>query len=144
MSTIRKIRYRGDCMEGRGLPPSGTAVYDEQLQPRVLDLVVCEHPLGAINLYLKEVVRTGAKPIVRTCYADGKKNFATLSPKIIGVVIEARDEEGRVVYRRPRLTRADDLRGLHDEALAAYLEKELGDSVPTDWLAWLHEGGETQ
>ena len=81
MSTIRKVRYRGDCMEGRGLPPRGTAVYDEQLQPRVLDLVICEHPLGALNLCLKEVVRTGAKPIVHTCYADGKKDFATLSPK---------------------------------------------------------------
>ena len=36
-------------------------------------------------------------------------------------------------------TRYDLIMTMDADALAAYLEHELGDSVPVDWLAWLTE-----
>lgn len=36
-------------------------------------------------------------------------------------------------------TRGDMLRGMSDEAMAAYLEYELCGGVPCNWLAWLRE-----
>ena len=36
-------------------------------------------------------------------------------------------------------TRGDLIRSMGDSALAAYLEEEIGDSLPVDWLAWLRE-----
>lgn len=35
--------------------------------------------------------------------------------------------------------RVDYIRGLDDAGLAAYLDRELSDGVPTDWAAWLSE-----
>lgn len=43
-------------------------------------------------------------------------------------------------YYMPRArTKADLLRSLAPEELAAWLEQELRDGVPTDWAAWLQE-----
>ena len=37
-------------------------------------------------------------------------------------------------------TRYDQIMTMDADALAAYLEHELGDSTPVDWLAWLTDG----
>lgn len=37
------------------------------------------------------------------------------------------------------MSKADRLRGMTDEEMAEYLAEELGDGIPTDFLAWLRE-----
>lgn len=61
---------------------------------------------------------------------------ATLGDKIDTLMLfgSSRDVRDNRLYR---------LRTLHVGALAAWLELELGDSVPSDWLAWLTEEVET-
>ena len=53
---------------------------------------------------------------------------------------EAFCEACRQILARCRQTRRIDLlRDMPAETLALYLENELDDSLPTDWLAWLLE-----
>lgn len=50
------------------------------------------------------------------------------------------EDVGRCRSFVPRArTKADLLRSLAPEELAAWLEQELRDGVPTDWAAWLQE-----
>ena len=120
MSRIQEIRFYGDCLEALGIPDAGDVLYDRDLKPRVLDLVVCEDPQGSLQPYLKRLLRTGKDNIVTTCYKDRSKNFAMRTPSITGVVVEIRDREGRLAYRRRNRTHADDLRAMSDEELAEY------------------------
>lgn len=121
MSRIQEIRFYGDCLEALGIPDAGDVLYDRDLKPRVLDLVVCEDPQGSLQPYLKRLLRTGKDNIVTTCYKDRSKNFAMRTPSITGVVVEIRDREGRLAYRRRNRTFADDLRAMSDEELAEWI-----------------------
>ena len=98
MSRIRETRFYGDCLEALGIPDGGTVLYDRDLKPRVLDLVVCEDPRSSLQTYLKRLLRTGKDNIVTTCYKDRSKNFAMRTPSITGVVVEIRDREGRLAW----------------------------------------------
>ena len=161
MSRIRETRFYGDCLEALGIPDGGTVLYDRDLKPRVLDLVVCEDPQGSLQPYLKQLLRTGKDIIVTTCYKDRSKNFAMRTPSITGVVVEIRDKEGRLAYRRRNRMRADDLRAMTDEELAKtfadyvschdcpipyckvrFTMERLGCRV--NWLAWLRQESEKE
>lgn len=53
-------------------------------------------------------------------------------------ICEILEAEGRSDAPTPRC-RLDRIRTLPMRALADYLKREIGDSVPTDWLGWLTE-----
>jgi len=154
MSRLQTIRFTGDCLAGRGVPDAGTVLYDRDLTPRVLDLVICEDPLSSLHPYLKLLLSTGPDKIVTTCYLDRLQNFAFRTPGITGVVVEIRDKEGRLAYRRRGRSHADDLRAMNDEQLAAFIAAAAGalppcgDADPASdravWLAWLRQESEKE
>ena len=89
-------------MEGIGVPNGGTALVDRDMEPRLGDVVWCDCVVGgAIGGMLKQLVRTGKSPVVRTRYKDGKRDFMFYTPQIFGVVLEIRDREGVPVWKRP-------------------------------------------
>ena len=103
------IRFGGECLEAIGFPISGKALVDYNAVPRIFDVVLCTNAAGAV--YLKEIVDTGnqalgRRPFVHTRYKDHKKNFAFWPVEIIGVVLEAKNDDGVVVWRRPSETDA--------------------------------------
>lgn len=55
-------------------------------------------------------------------------------------ICEILDAEDRsCAEQAPVRCRLDQIRTLPMRALAEYLEREIGDSVPVDWLGWLTE-----
>ena len=69
---IKEIHFQGECLEALGIPSSGFAVIDPDAEPRVFDVVHCNDSAIAMCGYLKQIVRTGDKPIVQTAYVkDG-------------------------------------------------------------------------
>lgn len=55
-------------------------------------------------------------------------------------ICEILDAEGRsCAEQAPVRCRLDQIRTLPLSALAKYLEREIGDGVPADWLGWLME-----
>ena len=101
MMNIVECRMSGDCLEGLGIPSSGIAVIDKDAEPRLFDVVHCNDSAICINGYLKELVRTGDHPIVRTQYLDPSRNFLFLSAEIYGVLLQVLDEDRNVVWERP-------------------------------------------
>ena len=51
--------------------------------------------------YLKELIRTGDKPIVGTAYADKGKNYCYRPAEIYGVVLRIMDMDGKEIWTRP-------------------------------------------
>ena len=49
------------------------------------------------------------------------------------------DQDFPTLWEKTPETRFELIRTLDTDELAAWLELELGDGVPTDWLAWLTE-----
>lgn len=148
MHGIHEERFSGDCLGARGIPDRGTVLIDYDAEPRLFDLVLCDGPAGNICGFMKELVQTGNRPIVRTRYEDAKRDFMFLSPKIMGVAVEVRDEQGNTVWCRPKPTKLDQLRAMSDEELAEWLvsvEAAILKRQPmlersaqkTDWLNWL-------
>ena len=118
MKGIHEEKFSGECLGARGIPDRGTVLIDYDAEPRLLDLVLCDGPAGSICGFMKELVQTGTRPIVRTRYKDSTRDYMFLSPTIMGVAVEVRDEKGNVVYRRKGKTRVDEIRAMSDEELA--------------------------
>lgn len=144
MHGIHEERFSGNCLEARGIPDCGTVLIDYDAEPRILDLVLCDGPAGNICGFMKELVQTGDKPIVRTRYGDAKRDYMFLSPKIMGVAIEVRDEQGNTVWRRPKPTHRDRLRAMSDVELAAWIADhpvrstfDPNNKLHVGWLNWL-------
>ena len=101
-SKIEERKIIGDCLEGIGIPNGGIAVIDRAAKPNVFDVVWCDTAVGgAINGCLKQIIQTGAKPIVHTVYKDHERDYAFYSPQIYGVVLKVMDYDRNVVWERP-------------------------------------------
>lgn len=98
---IQEKAICGDCLTGIGIPDGGIAVIDRNMEPNVFDVVWCTNPTASISGYLKQIVQTGAKPIVRTCYIDKAKDYMFYAPEILGVVLRVMDHNRNVVWERP-------------------------------------------
>ena len=96
-----KIHITGDCLEGVGIPNGGIAVVDRDVKPNVFDVVWCDVALGGISGCLKQIIKTGDRPIVQTVYKDHDRDFAFCSPEIFGVVLKVMDYDRNVVWERP-------------------------------------------
>lgn len=103
MEKKETIRFYGDCLTALGIPDKGTAVIDREIEPEVFDIVFCDSSLGgALGGYLKQIIDTRkGHEIVGTKYADAQKNWIFHPAAIWGVVVEAKDVDGKTVYRRP-------------------------------------------
>lgn len=99
---IVEEHFSGECLEGIGFPTKGIAVIDKKMKPCVFDIVYCNDCAGSVSGYLKQIVRTGKKPIVRTCYKDSEKDFMFFAAEIYGTVIRVMDESRNVVWERQR------------------------------------------
>ena len=98
---IREIHFQGECLEALGIPSSGFAVIDPDAEPRVFDVVHCNDSAIAMCGYLKQIVRTGDKPIVQTAYKDRSRDFLFFAKEIYGVCLRVLDEDRNVVWVRP-------------------------------------------
>lgn len=98
---IQEIQIYGDCLMGIGIPDGGIAIIDRDLKPNVFDVVWCMNPMASINGYLKQIVQTGDKAIVHTCYIDKSKDYQFYAPEILGVVLKVMDYDRNVVWERP-------------------------------------------
>ena len=153
---IEEHRIAGDCLEGVGIPgDGGIAVIDRDAEPRVFDIVWCNKITDTVNGFLKEIVQTGEKPVVRTHYKDKNMDYIFFAPYIYGVVLKVLDKNRNVVWERPQPTKADDIRAMSDEEMADYHAKlqllgEYGvDSEKTElckklWLDWLQSPVENE
>lgn len=101
---IQEKAICGDCLMGIGIPDGGIAVIDRNMEPNVFDVVWCTNPTASISGYLKQIVQTGAKPIVQTCYIDKAKDYMFYAPEILGVVLKVMDHNRNVVWERPSPT----------------------------------------
>lgn len=99
---IVESHFCGDCLEGIGFPTKGIAVIDKEMKPCVFDVVFCNDCACSVGGYLKQIVRTGNKPIVRTCYKDSTKDFMFFANEIYGVVICVLDENRNVGWERQK------------------------------------------
>lgn len=99
---IVEEHFSGECLEGFGFPSKGIAVIDKKMKPCVFDIVYCNDCACSVSGYLKQIVRTGEKPIVRTCYKDSAKDFMFFAAEIYGVVICVMDENRNVVWERQK------------------------------------------
>lgn len=136
---IVERHFAGECLEGAGLPASGIAVIDTKLKPCVFDIVHCNDSACSIGGYLKQIVRTGDKPLVQTCYKDPERDFLFFAKEIYGVVIRVLDEHGDVVWERPRTADYAALRQAVN-VLAEEYERALRSSFVHTPLAWaLHK-----
>lgn len=100
--SIEERKIIGDCLEGIGIPNGGIAVIDRAAKPNVFDVVWCDTAVGgAINGCLKQIIQTGAKPIVHTVYKDHKRDYAFFPAQIYGVVLKVMDYDRNVVWERP-------------------------------------------
>lgn len=98
---VKEIHFQGDCLEALGIPSSGFAVIDTDAAPRVFDVVHCNDCAISISGYLKQLVRTGDKPIVKTAYIDKSRDFLFFAREIYGVCLRVLDEARNVVWARP-------------------------------------------
>ena len=118
----------GDCLEAIGIPNKGIAVIDRDMKPNVFDVVWCSGCVGGeIGGFLKQIIRTGKSPVVRTRYKDGKRNYAFFPVELFGVVLRVMDIDRNVVWERPKPTNADRIRAMTDEELAEFL-------IDKDWM----------
>lgn len=99
---IVEERFCGECLGGIGFPGKGIAIIDKNLKPCVFDIVYCNDCACSVSGYLKQIVRTGEKPIVRTCYKDSEKDFMFFANEIYGTVICVLDENRNVVWERQK------------------------------------------
>ena len=86
---IEKIH--GDCLARLGVKnnPSGYAIVDRWLTPKVGDLVHCLDHFSNIGGYIKQVKRIeGDSIIVGTAYLDETRDYEFEAGEIIGVVVE--------------------------------------------------------
>ena len=98
---IQTIRYKGDCLEAIGVPASGTAIVDRDVEAIPGDVVWCDSAeAGSISGFLKQLVRNGKKALVRTMYLNGKQNYMFYTAQVFGVVLKICNEDGEVVWRR--------------------------------------------
>ena len=108
---VETHRIYGDCLEAIGIPSSGTAVIAIGEPPQVFDVVWCEGVIGGeIGGYLKQIVQTGAKSIVRTQYLDTKRNYMFAPCSILGVVLEVYNDAGNTVWKRTPAVEAESVR----------------------------------
>ena len=99
---VEKKEIVGDCLEGIGIPSRGYADIDLDAIPHVFDVVWCSGVFGGeVGGFLKEVVKTGERPVVSTRYKNGTKDYGFLPADIYGVVLRIRDPDGNVVWERP-------------------------------------------
>lgn len=98
---MKELHFQGDCLEALGIPSSGFAVIDTDAAPLVFDVVHCNDCAIAISGYLKQLVRTGDKPIVQTAYTDKSRDFLFFAREIYGVCLRVLDEDRNVVWERP-------------------------------------------
>ena len=98
---VKELHFQGDCLEALGIPSRGFAVIDTDATPRVFDVVHCNDCAISISGYLKQLVRTGDKPIVQTAYTDKSRDFLFFAREIYGVCIRVLDEDRNVVRERP-------------------------------------------
>lgn len=104
MSRIDTERFRGDCLAGLGFPDKGTVLIDREMKPELFDIVYCDCSLGgSVHGYLKQFIDDRPQhEAVRTRYRkDGRGDWQFHPAAIWGVVLEARNEDGEVVYTRP-------------------------------------------
>ena len=139
---IKKVAIYGDCLEAIGIPQKGFAVIDREEKPRPFDVVWCNNPVGTATGYLKQIVQTGGKAIVRTRYIDRERDYQFYAPEVYGVVLRVEDEKQNVVWERPKKTNADHIRSMSDEELARFIANELPEDI-NDWedlmLKWLQQ-----
>ena len=121
-TTVEEHRIHGDCLEGIGIPNGGIAVIAIGEIPNVFDVVWCEGSVGGeLGGYLKQIVQTGANPIVRTRYKDGKRNYMFRPCSVFGVVLKVLDYDRNVVWERPsasnviEVVRCKDCKHWHEE-----------------------------
>lgn len=100
---IEEHKIYGDCLMGIGIPDGGIAVIDVDRKPVVFDVVWCSDPSATIGGFLKQIIQTGPKPIVHTCYLDQSRNYMFHAPEIFGVVLKVLDYDRNVVWERPEL-----------------------------------------
>ncbi|MBR3753373.1 MAG: hypothetical protein IKK50_09630 [Ruminiclostridium sp.] len=98
---IEEHKICGDCLMGIGIPDGGIAVIDVDRKPVVFDVVWCSDPSATIGGFLKQIIQTGPKPIVHTCYLDQSRNYMFHAPEIFGVVLKVLDYDRNVVWERP-------------------------------------------
>lgn len=127
--------FSGDCLEAVGFPPKGIAVIDKKMKPCVFDIVHCNDSACGICGYLKQIVRTGDKPLVMTCYKDSERNFLFFAKEIYGVVIRVLDEHGNVVWERPKGVDYEPLRKAVAVLAEMYEKAHRNDYVHSP-LAW--------
>ena len=127
---IAEHRIAGDCLEGVGIPgDGGIAVIDRDAEPRVFDIVWCNKITDTVNGFLKEIVQTGEKPVVRTHYKDKNMDYIFFAPYIYGVVLKVLDKNRNVVWERPQPTKADDIRAMSDEEMEQKVSEYFGDAA---------------
>lgn len=98
---IQEIRYRGDCLEAIGIPEFGIALVDREMEAIPGDVVWCDAPeAGSIYGYLKQMIRNGKRPLVRTRYLNDRQNYMFNTAQVWGVVLEVRNKAGETVWRR--------------------------------------------
>lgn len=99
---IGKKRIFGDCLEALGIPDGGYAYIDRDAIARVFDVVWCSGVGGGeVGGFLKELIRTGDRPVVQTAYLDRKRNYMFAPAEIYGVVLRVTGLDGNVVWERP-------------------------------------------
>lgn len=74
---------------------------------------------------------------IALCEEEDIQAMLTANVKRICEILEAKDRGA--AEPAPLRCRLDQIRTLPMRALAEYLEREIGDSVPVDWLGWLTE-----
>jgi len=129
---IERVRFYGDCLGGIGFPVNGgIAVIDTEATPRVLDIVWCDTEIaGSIGGCLKQLIRIGPerRAVVQTRYEDHSKDYIFLAAEIFGVVLRAEDEEGNVLWERPKLTRMDKFRAMSVDEVACIITRGTVDA----------------
>lgn len=74
---------------------------------------------------------------IALCEEEDIQAMLTANVKRICEILDAEDRS--CAEQAPVRCRLDQIRTLPMRALAEYLEREIGDSVPVDWLGWLTE-----
>lgn len=149
---IHEEHFAGNCLGALGIPDHGTVTIDFDATPRVFDIVFCDSPEGSIHGFMKQLLRTGDHPLVGTCYEKPERNFLFTPACIMGVALEFRDVNGKVVWKRPEPTKGDKIRAMKNEELADELrhfvcptrfggQARCGDTggCRACWLAFLNE-----
>lgn len=132
---ITEQHFSGDCLVGLGIPSRGIAVIDRKMKPCVFDIVHCNDSACGCGGYLKQIVRTGDRPLVQTCYKDPERDFLFFAREIYGVVIRVLDEDGDVVWERPKAVEYEPLRKAVAVLAEMYEKAHRNDYIHSP-LAW--------